>query len=280
MNIEIQTIQKIDKNEASMFIEKHHYRKTMPKLNKFFYGGYFEGKLVAVITFGWGTQPKATIGKLFKNIETKDYLEIGRLCCIDELPKNTESNFMSRVFKKLLEETKLKVIFSWSDGIMGKPGFVYQATNFLYAGKITTDVYITKEGYLIHPRSAKKLLEANAFFENKKKLFWLTDSFCNKNGITRLKGFQFKYVHLLGNKKQQRETLKNCIVSMNKNYPKMNDIFFFKKNKIGKYEKCDFPNYKMTLSAEEVSKAIRIDSIDEGLVRFQYSAPLKQQSIF
>ena len=32
--------------------------------------------------------------------------------------------------------------------------------------------------------------------------------------------------------------------------------------------------YKETLNAEEVSKAIRIDSINEGLVRFQHSAPV------
>lgn len=59
----------------------------------------------------------------------------------------------------------------------------------------------------------------------------------------------------------------------------MEDVHFFKKNSIGKFAKCEFPNYKETLSAEEVSKAIRIDSIDEGLVRFQHSAQYYQEKI-
>lgn len=270
----INKIIQINKIDASLFIERHHYRKIMPKLNKVFYGGYDEyNNLVAVITFGWGTQPKNTILKMFPNLDTKDYFEIGRLCLVDELPKNSESEFLSRVFKQLkLDYPQLKVIFSWSDGIMGKPGFVYQATNFLYAGKITTDVYITKEGYLIHPRSAKKLLEANAFFEHTKKLFWLTDTFCRKNNIIHLKGFQFKYILLLGNRKEKKFLLKQSIVPLTLNYPKMKDIVFYCKNDINKYVPCSFPKYKETLSAEEVSRAIRIDSIDEGLVHFQHSA--------
>jgi GR25 family glycosyltransferase involved in LPS biosynthesis len=279
--MKIITIKQTDKQEASSFISKYHYRKIMPKLNKVFYGGYDEkNELVAIITFGWGTQPKNTIQKMFPKLDTKDYFEVGRLCLVDELPRNSESEFLSKVFKQLkLDYPALKVIFSWSDGIMGKPGFVYQASNFLYAGKITTDVYITKEGYLIHPRSAKKLLEANAFFEHTKKLFWLTDTFCRKNSILHLKGFQFKYVYLLGSKKDKKELLRESIVPLTLNYPKMEDIVFYCKNDINKYAPCDFPKYKETLSAEEVSRAIRIDSINEGLVHFQHSAPFKQGSM-
>jgi GR25 family glycosyltransferase involved in LPS biosynthesis len=274
----INKIIQINKKDANDFISKHHYRKIMPKLNKVFYGGFVEDRLVAVITFGWGTQPLNTIKKIFPSLTTKDYFEIGRLCLLDELPRNSESEFMAKVFKILkVDYPELKVVFSWSDGIMGKPGFVYQASNFLYAGKIKTDVYITKEGYLIHPRSAKKLLEANAFFENKKKLFWLTESFCKKNDIIRLKGFQFRYVLFLCNKKEQKFLLKETPLVINIKYPKMEDVHFFTKNKFGKYEKCSFPYYKETLSAGEVSRAIRIDSIDEGLVQFQHSAPIQYE---
>jgi GR25 family glycosyltransferase involved in LPS biosynthesis len=277
--MKIETIRKIGKKDASEFVAAHHYRKTMPKLNRFYYGGFFGDRLVAIITFGFGTQPMATIKTMFPSLGTKDYLEVGRLCLIDELPRNSESNFMSRVFQELEKDSDIKVIFSWSDGIMGKPGFVYQAANFLYAGKIKTDVYITREGYLIHPRSAKKVLEANAFFERKSKLCWLTDRFCNVNGITHLKGFQFRYVYLLGSKGEKKRLMRDAIVPLNKEYPKTGDVFFFKKNELGKYATCEFPKYVETLSAEEVSRAIRVDSIDEGLVRFQHSAPLVQSRI-
>ncbi len=273
--MKIEIIKEIDKTTASNFVAKHHYRKTMPRLNKVFYGGFYSGELVGIVTLGYGTQPVVTIKKMFPLLSTADYYEVGRLCLLDELPRNSESNFLSRVFEIVKKNnSKIKVIFSWSDGIMGKPGFVYQATNFMYAGKIKTDVYITQEGYLIHPRSAKKLLEANAFFENKEKLFWLTRSFARKNNIIRLKGFQFRYVYFLCNKREKRDLIKTSPVSINLDYPKTKDIFFFKENSVGKYAPCDFPKYKETLNAEEVSKAIHIDSINEGLVRFQHSAPV------
>lgn len=272
MNID--RIEKVSKSVASDFVAKHHYRKTMPKLNKFFYGGFFQNELVAIVTFGYGTQPVATIKKMFPSLGTKDYLEVGRLCLLDELPKNSESNFISRVVKELKKESEIKVLFSWSDGIMGKPGYVYQACNFEYAGKIKTDVYITQEGYLIHPRSAKKVLEANAFFEHKTKMFWLSNRFCENNKITRLKGFQFRYVLFTCSRKEEKELRRSAIVPIGRDYPKHKDIFFFKINyATGKYETADFPNYKETLSAEEVSRAIHVYSIDKGLVRFQLSAP-------
>jgi len=266
--MEIQKVKQISKQQASMFVKKYHYRKTMPKLNKLFYGGFYNNSLVAIMTLGWGTQPDRTIKKLFPSLGSKEYYEIGRLCLIDELPKNSESNFISRVIKKLKQQTNIKVLFSWSDGIMGKPGFVYQCSNFLYAGKIKTDIYITKEGYLIHPRSAKKLLKINADYVNKEKLFWLTQDFMDLNKIIRLKGFQFRYVYFMCSNKERKQLLSECKVELNNKYPKMKNILFYKKID-NKYSECEFPFYKETLSAGEVSRAIHCVSNTKGLVQFQ-----------
>ncbi len=264
----------INKQQASEFIALYHYRKIMPKLNKVFYGGFIEDRIVAVITFGWGTQPLNTIKKMFPSLVSNDYFEIGRLCLLDELPRNSESEFMSKVFNLLKNDyPNLKVIFSWSDGIMGKPGFVYQASNFWYAGKITTDVYITKEGYLIHPRSAKKLLEVNAKYIGREKLCWLTNDFLKLNSIIRLKGYQFKYLMFLTGHKETKSLIKEAICPINKEYPKMKDIKFFTMDyDTGKYKESVFPNYKETLNAGEVSRVIQVDSINQGLVQFQNPA--------
>ena len=276
--MEIEEVEEITKNEAEGFIRKYHYRKIMPRLNKMFYGGFTDGQLVAVMTLGWGTQPDKTIKKLFPSLSTKDYYEIGRLCLIDELPRNSESNFISRVMKRVKNDTDVKVIFSWSDGIMGKPGFVYQCSNFWYADKIKTDIYITQEGYLIHPRSAKKLLEINAKYVKKDKLFWLTQDFMDLNDITRLKGFQFRYIYFVCSNKERKRLVSECNIKLNKEYPKMEDIFFYKKID-GKYEQCKFPHYIETLSAGEVSRAIHCTSSTEGLVQFQHPA-LNQCELF
>lgn len=118
---------------------------------------------------------------------------------------------------------------------MGKPGYVYQASNFLYGGFIWTQVYITKEGRRVHPRSAKKLLEENVkwklkndpgYFENKKaiRIYWLTRDFMDIKVIKKIEGKQFRYIYPL-NKKARRELSKSK-VTWTTDYPKDKDIIW------------------------------------------------------
>ena len=58
-------IKEISKLVAAELIQSLHYSKIMPRLTKHFLGCYLENELVGVLTLGWGTQPKATIAKLF-----------------------------------------------------------------------------------------------------------------------------------------------------------------------------------------------------------------------
>ena len=137
-------IKSIPTSIARQLVSEWHYSKVMPKLTKQCYGGFIDGRLLAVITLGWGVRPFHTINKLFPGLDTKDYWEIGKMCLHDGLPRNSESYFMSRVFK-LVKKTypEKKLIYTWADGIMGKPGYVYQAANFLYGGYIWTDTYMS-----------------------------------------------------------------------------------------------------------------------------------------
>ena len=81
------TINEISRSYATDFIQSLHYSKIMPKLTKHFLGCYLKNELVGVLTLGWGTQPKATIAKLFDGLDTKDYYEIGKMCMKEEMPK-------------------------------------------------------------------------------------------------------------------------------------------------------------------------------------------------
>ena len=139
-------IKEITKGYATEFIQSLHYSKTMPRLTKHFLGCYLENELVGVLTLGWGTQPKATIAKLFEGLDTKDYYEIGKMCMKEEMPKNSESQMISAVVKWMKVNTpERQFLYTWSDGIMGKPGYVYQAANFLYGGFIWTQIYISEK---------------------------------------------------------------------------------------------------------------------------------------
>ena len=238
------TINEISRAYATDFIQSLHYSKIMPKLTKHFLGCYLENELVGVLTLGWGTQPKATIAKLFEGLNTKDYYEIGKMCMKEEMPKNSESQMISAVVGWMKNNCPEKqFLYTWADGIMGKPGFVYQAANFLYGGFIWTQIYISDKGEKIHPRSSRGLCEENVqfklkrepnFFVGKKgeRIYWLTQDFLDHKGISKIHGKQFRYILPLN--KRARKLLKKSKVEWSLNYPKDGDLVWDKSTANGK----------------------------------------------
>ena len=245
------TINEISRSYATDFIQSLHYSKIMPKLTKHFLGCYLKNELVGVLTLGWGTQPKATIAKLFDGLDTKDYYEIGKMCMKEKMPKNSESQMISAVVKWMKIHTpERKFLYTWADGIMGKPGYVYQAANFLYGGFIWTQIYISDKGEKIHPRSSKKLCEENVKFKLKKepdffvgkkgeRIYWLTQDFLDHKGICKIHGKQFRYILPLN--KKARKLLKKSNVEWNLNYPKESDLVWDKSTLEGRKKLSDMP---------------------------------------
>ena len=240
-NFEIKEITRFDSTEL---VQTYHYSKIMPRLTKHFLGCFLDGELVGVLTLGWGTQPKATIAKLFDGLDTKDYYEIGKMCMKPEMPKNSESQMLSGVVKWMKENCpEKKFLYTWADGIMGKPGYVYQAANFLYGGFIWTQIYISDKGEKIHPRSSRRLCDENVqfklerepnFFEGKKgeRIYWLTQDFLDHKGISKIYGKQFRYILPLN--KKARKLLKKSKVEWNLNYPKNEDLVWDKSSASGR----------------------------------------------
>lgn len=243
-------IKLVDKNVALDMIKKYHYSNTLPKLNKYFVGFYLNNELVGLVTLGWGTRPKHTIQKLFPNLDTKDYFEIGRMCMTEEMPKNSESQMLSQLVKWMkINMPQIKILFTWADGMLGKAGYVYQAANFLYAGCITTDIYI-KDGVKIHPRQTKAIFSPN----DKRVTVRPTLEQLNEYGIEHYKGKQLKYVLFLCNKRERKELLRHCAVELSKNYPKEKDLVWKKKDEHGKWKKCSMPPYSTDISISNDEK--------------------------
>lgn len=228
-------IKEIEKNLAIDFVQERHYSKVMPRLTKHWLGVSLKGELVGVVTLGWGTQPLQTIKKLFPNLVSQDYYEIGKMCMDDKMPRNSESQMLScvvRWMKSNLPEKKF--LYTWADGIVGKVGYVYQASNFQYGGFIWTDIYISPTGEKIHPRSSKALLKENAEYVGKEKLFWMTPDFMKHKGIRRIRGKQFRYIFPL-NKEGKKILLDDSTVSWGLNYPKEEDLLWKEQIEKGKY---------------------------------------------
>ena len=88
-------IKRVDWRVATLFVQERHYSPVMPRLTKHWLGTYVDDKLVGVLTLGWGTRPKHTIQKLFPELDTKDYYEIGKMCMDESMPRNSESQMLS-----------------------------------------------------------------------------------------------------------------------------------------------------------------------------------------
>ena len=248
----------LNKYEAAQFVSTRHYSAVMPRLTKYYFGYYIKDKLVGVITFGWGTRPKHTIQKLFPSLDTKDYYEIGKMCLDDSLPKNSESQLLSKSIDWLKKNTNIKYLFTWADGIVGKPGYVYQAANFLYGGFSITDTYVSKSGEKIHPRTIQGQLPNKEGLKyghrpNPKQLKEL--------GLSRVKGKQFRYIYPMS--KKYRKYLKKSTVKWSTNYPKHKDLVWHIK-KPGEKDYKETTSIPFDLSKEMVYNKKNVESYKRG----------------
>ena len=270
-------IERVSSSEFTQMVVKYHYSKVMPKITKVFLG---DSELQATMSLGWGVRPRHTIQKLFPSLNTKDYLEIGKMCVADEMPKNTESVFLSRTLEWVSKNLpEIKIIFTWADGMLGKVGYVYQAANFLYGGHITTDTYLTAQGEKIHVRTMQGLYGKRPSFTELGENDWL-----------HYRGRQFRYVYFLCSHAERKRLLKESTVEWTRNYPKAGDLCWSIRTGSGWIDTPSLPYDPETsllsenaqraeaksrqnllfggLDAKEVSREIRPATSREGLVQF------------
>tara|TARA_B110000495_G_scaffold44616_1_gene36710 strand:+ start:1727 stop:2713 length:987 start_codon:yes stop_codon:yes gene_type:complete len=310
---------KIDKVVATDFVQKYHYSPVMPRLTKYILGFYIDGVLKGVLTLGWGTRPRHTFNKLFptlgileknKNKEWIEdindwYYEIGKMCLSPDLnnTKGAGSQMVSATIRWMKDNTKCQFLYTMADGIMGKCGFVYQASNFYYGEKFKTNVYMMENGEKFHPRSSSGMCKENADFLIKKhgKDFLLkykptprtgnrqpryfTTDFMLERGIKRLDGLMFRYLYPL-NKKAKKLMLRDSSLAWGKKYPKekdlkWNDITDMKKKKdipqpAFKLDKIQY-NLKNT-TAHQRSKKIK-DVINKARLYYKKIIAKKQKDV-
>ena len=150
-------IKPVDWRVGTLFFQSRHYSAVVPRLTKHWLGAYVDEELKGILTLGWGTNPMGTIKKMFPDLTTKDYYEIGKMCMDDSMVRNSESQLLSKTIQWIKNNTpKIKYLYTWADGIVGKPGYVYQSANFLYGGFIWSDVYVSETGEKIHFRTIQR----------------------------------------------------------------------------------------------------------------------------
>jgi len=128
-------IKQIDyKTAMDVIVEKHYlHRKCSCSIA---FGLFNDNDLVGVIVFGKPSSYTLCNGIAGKE-ESKNVIEFSRLWVSDDMPKNTESWFVSRAIR----QCPFEIIVSFADTEQGHIGYIYQATNWLYCGESKKQKY-------------------------------------------------------------------------------------------------------------------------------------------
>ena len=154
-------VEEIPRKSVVKFIEKHHYsHNTNVVQSLYHYGLITEGnfglpKMIGAMMYAHPSMP-ATAAK-YNPINPDKCLELRRLVCIDDTPKNTESYFIGQTFKLLKQTTDMEVIVSFADGYHGHTGVIYKATNFDYLGETAKGRILMVDGKETHSRSLNQI---------------------------------------------------------------------------------------------------------------------------
>ena len=117
----------LDSREAASAVVEHHYLHRRPPIS-FSFGLTEDENLVGVCTFGIPASRHLQMGACPENPDL--VIELNRLWCSDEMPRNTESWFVSRCLKSL----PARIVVSYADTTQGHVGYIYRALGWRYAG--------------------------------------------------------------------------------------------------------------------------------------------------
>ncbi len=144
----------VDRKVVRDFIETWHYSKNINGLKSTYcFGLYDNDTLIGAMIYGEPAMNNQA--KKYNNKNPNKVLELRRLCCIDDTPKNTESYFIGKTLKWLKNNTDYETIISYSDLSFGHEGTIYKATNFKMAGVSPPGKIIMYDGKRYHDKTIR-----------------------------------------------------------------------------------------------------------------------------
>lgn len=157
------TVKKVERNDITKFIEENHYSKSINGCKASYCFALYNGDMIIGAAF-FGYMAMANQWKKYGECE-KDVIELRRLCCVDDTPRNTESFFIGKMIKWLKQNTEHKILVSYADEEYGHTGIIYKATNFKYHGMTKGAKVIIWNGKKYHDKSIR------AYYKGKLKPF-------------------------------------------------------------------------------------------------------------
>jgi len=125
-------VEPCERVEVRDFIEKWHYSQSINGvMTTYCFKMTYNGELIGAMLYG--RLGMANTWKKYADSE-EQLLELRRLCCIDDTPKNTESYFIGKTLKWLKKNTEVNKVVSYADMDYNHEGTIYKASNFAYLG--------------------------------------------------------------------------------------------------------------------------------------------------
>jgi len=141
------------RSEVRDFIETWHYSHNINGLMSSYCFKLVDGdEIKGAMIFG-----KLGMANAWRKYgeQESDVLELRRLVCIDDTPKNTESYFIGKCLRWLKQNTEVKTIVSYADPNYGHQGIIYQATNFSKVGMTAKGKVILWNGKKYHDKAIR-----------------------------------------------------------------------------------------------------------------------------
>ncbi len=182
-------VKHVNRSDISDFIEKNHYSGSINGCISDYCFGLYDTNHELIGAMFYGRMAMANQYKRFSDDSNK-VIELRRLCCVDNTPKNTESFFIGKTLKMMKKLWGTGIVVSYADKEYNHSGIIYKATNFTLDREISGAKVIIYNGKRYHDKAirtkykgelkpfAKKLKEAlengDAYYVKTKGKFCFT----------------------------------------------------------------------------------------------------------
>jgi len=147
-------VQRTTRKQITAFIEQWHYSGSINGcIADYCYSVHCpSGDMVGAMFFG----RMAMAGQWKRFGESAEVvIELRRLCCIDDTPRNLESFFISRCLRMLRRDWCRGVVVSYADKEYGHTGVIYRASNFQMVGEVAGARVILHNGKRYHDKAIR-----------------------------------------------------------------------------------------------------------------------------
>lgn len=199
----------IPKKIADDFVKKRHYSHKVASTGLINFGAFLDNKLIGVAQWGRPINKYLQI-TLVKDSEWNSFLELNRLVCIDDTPKNTESRFISICLKLIKKNApQIKWVISFADATQCGDGTIYRASGFkLISVNDSEQLYLLPNGEKVHLMA----LQGGHYSSKRKEMLQMgytnPKEYMEKvlKGV-KLEGKQLKYIYFLDKTKEKDLTV-------------------------------------------------------------------------